>query len=90
MSGSRAKWRDLSLGTQLSLSNFLLVLVVLTALIAAITWSVSRTTEERATQEVSDKTQLLVHLIKATDDDLRLRTSALAWPSTPGSTGRSA
>ena len=78
MSGSRAKWRDLSLGTQLSLSNFLLVLVVLTALIAAITWSVSRTTEERATQEVSDKTQLLVHLIKATDDDLRLRTSALA------------
>ena len=78
MSGSRARWRDLSLGTQLSLSNFLLVLVVLTALIAAITWSVSRATEERATQEVSDKTQLLVHLIKATDDDLRLRTSALA------------
>ena len=77
MSGSRARWRDLSLGTQLSLSNFLLVLVVLTALIAAITWSVSRATEERATQEVSDKTQLLVHLIKATDDDLRLRTSAL-------------
>ncbi|MDD0810012.1 Cache 3/Cache 2 fusion domain-containing protein [Curvibacter sp. RS43] len=78
MSDIRANWRDMSLGTKLSLSNFLLVFCVLTLLIGAISWSVSQSTEERATAEVSDKTQLLVQLIKATDDDLRLRTTSLA------------
>ncbi|MDD0837512.1 Cache 3/Cache 2 fusion domain-containing protein [Curvibacter sp. HBC61] len=77
MSEIRARWRDMSLGTKLSLSNFLLVLTVLTLLISAISWSVAESIEARATAEVQDKTQLLAHLVKATDDDLRLRTSEL-------------
>ena len=77
MTDTHASRRTMSLGTRLSLSNFLLVLVVLTGLIGAITWSAARSIEQRATQEVHDRTELLTNLVRATDADLRLRTSEL-------------
>ena len=77
MTDTHASSREMGLGTRLSLSNFLLVLVVLAALIGAITWSTARSIEQRATLEVQDRTELLTKLVRATDDDLRLRTTEL-------------
>ena len=77
MTDTHASSREMGLGTRLSLSNFLLVLVVLTALIGAITWSTARSIEQRATLEVQDRTELLTKLVRATDDDLRFRTTEL-------------
>ena len=75
---STFNWRRMSLGAKLSFSNFLLVALVLTVFVLAISYSVSRTIEVRATTEVNEKTRMLTDLIDSTDKDLRTRTGALA------------
>ena len=78
MTTSHKHWRRMSLGAKLTLSNFLLVAAVLTVFVMAISYSVSRTLEARATTEVNEKTRMLTDLIEGADKDLRVRTGALA------------
>ena len=73
-----AMWRRPGLGNKLALTNFLLVALVLSGCVLAIGHFLSRNVETRATEELVSKTQLLHELIDGTDQDLRLRTNALA------------
>jgi hypothetical protein len=69
-------WRDLSLGTKLPLSVFLVVSLVFAAFVAAIGYSVSNMIEARANAEVTEKTKVIVDLIDAFDKDRRARWRA--------------
>ena len=71
-------WRRIGLGNKLALTNFLLVALVLTGCVLAIGYFLSQSVEQRATQELTAKVQLLHDLIDGTDRDLRLRTASLA------------
>jgi methyl-accepting chemotaxis protein-2 (aspartate sensor receptor) len=71
-------WRSYSLGTKLAFSNFLLVALVLSALIAGIGYSISEVIEARAIADVTEKTKLLVDLIDSSDKELKSRTAVLA------------
>jgi len=73
-----SRWRDASLGIKLALSNFLLVGIVFTVLIAAIAYAMATTMASRASAELSEKTGLLVQLIDSADQELRGRTQILA------------
>jgi methyl-accepting chemotaxis protein len=70
--------RAKSVGLKLAVSNFVLVALVLSALIFAIVYSVSNLVESRATEDVTEKTKMLVNLIDSSDKDLRRRTEILA------------
>ena len=71
-------WRNLSLGTKLSVIAFLVVSFVFAAFVAAIGYSISNMVEERANTEVTEKTKLIVGLIDAFDKDRRDRAANLA------------
>jgi methyl-accepting chemotaxis protein len=68
----------MGLGNKLALTNFLLVTLVLTGSVLAIGYFLSHSVEQRATEELTAKAQLLHDLIDGTDRDLKLRTGALA------------
>ena len=70
--------RNASISTKLSIGNFVLVALVITAFVGGIGYSISQTMEARATAEIIEKTQLLTSLVDASDQDLRKRTSATA------------
>ena len=72
--GSRTR----SLGTRLAMGNFVLMAIVFSALIGGIGYSMSKMTEVRATNDLTEKTRLLVDLIDASDKELRSRTAVLA------------
>ena len=78
MTTQASSWRNASLGIKLALSNFILVTIVFTVLIAAIAYSIASTMESHASTELSEKTKLLENLIEASDKELRSRTSILA------------
>nr|MBP8287871.1 Cache 3/Cache 2 fusion domain-containing protein [Rhodoferax sp.] len=78
MSDQFSRWQRLGLGAKLALSNLLLVATVMTLGVLAITYAVSQTMQLRATQEVSDKTTMLVELIASSEQDLNRRTKALS------------
>lgn len=78
MSDQFSRWQRLGLGAKLALSNLLLVATVMTLGVLAITYAVSQTMQLRATQEVSDKTSILVELIASSEQDLNRRTKALS------------
>lgn len=78
MSDQFSRWQRLGLGAKLALSNLLLVATVMTLGVLAITYAVSQTMQLRATQEVSDKTSMLVELIASSEQDLNRRTKALS------------
>ena len=78
MTTQTSSWRHASLGIKLALSNFILVGIVFTVLIAAIAYSIASTLELRASTELSEKTKLLDNLIEASDKELRNRTAILA------------
>ncbi len=71
-------WRRMGLGNKLALTNFLLVALVLTGCVLAIGYFLSQSVEQRATEELTAKAQLLHDLIDGTDRDLRVRTATLA------------
>lgn len=66
-----------SVGVRLSFFNFLMVGVIFTVFLSAITFSISNLIQENANQEVAEKTRLLVSLVEASDNDLRLRATGL-------------
>jgi methyl-accepting chemotaxis protein len=68
----------MGLGNKLALTNFLLVALVLTGCVLAIGYFLSQSVEQRATEELTAKAQLLHDLIDGTDRDLRVRTATLA------------
>ena len=74
----RTFWRQLGLGNKLAISNFVLVAATLVGCVMAIGYFLSGTIEQRATEDLSAKTQLIESLIEGNDQDLRLRTAALA------------
>ena len=71
-------WRRVGLGNKLALTNFLLVALVLTGCILAIGHFLSQSVEQRTTEDLAAKAQLLHDLIDGADRDLRLRTANLA------------
>jgi methyl-accepting chemotaxis protein len=73
-----AVWKRMGLGNKLALTNFLLVAFVLSGCVLAIGYFLSQSVEQRATQELTAKAQMLHDLIDGTDRDLKLRTAALA------------
>ena len=70
--------RGASLGTKLSLGIFVIVSLVFAAFVAAIGYSISQRIEERANNEVAEKTKLIVDLMDASDKDLLSRAASLA------------
>jgi methyl-accepting chemotaxis protein len=78
MTTTPSRWRNASLGIKLALSNFILVGIVFTLLIAAIAYSISGTMASRASAELGEKTRLLVELIESADQELKGRTQVLA------------
>jgi len=78
MTKSAFGWGNSSLGTRLAISNFILVALVSTVLIAAISYSISNVLEAKANTELSEKTKLLVDFVDSSDKELRGRTSGLA------------
>jgi methyl-accepting chemotaxis protein-2 (aspartate sensor receptor) len=70
-------WRNMNLGTKLPLSVFFIVALVFGGFVIAISHSISKLVDERANNEVIEKTRLVVDLIEASDKDLRNRTLAL-------------
>ena len=73
-----ARWRDLSLAIKLALSVLAVVGAVFLAFVLAISLALMDSMEERASEEMASKTQLIVSMIDASDRDLRLRAAALA------------
>ena len=71
-------WRRMGLGNKLALTNFVLVTLVLSGCVLAIGHFLSQNVEARATEELISKTQMLHDMVEGTDQDLRLRTNALA------------
>ncbi len=67
-----------SLGTKLSLANFVLIATVLALFVMAASYSSGRIIETHAFAEVEQKTQLLVKLMEASDQDIRERTNSLS------------
>ena len=67
-----------SVGTKLSIHNFFLVAIVITVLIGAISYAITRVIELRAEVELGEKTKLLVDFFGASDKELRARTAGLA------------
>jgi methyl-accepting chemotaxis protein len=78
----------MGLGNKLALTNFLLVTFVLSGCVLAIGHFLTRSVEQRATEELSAKAHLLHDLIDGSDRDLRLRTNALAVAFQGQLTGR--
>ncbi len=78
MSNYPSNWHNASLGTKLAISNFVLVALVFSVLIAAIAYSVTSVIESRAKVELEDRTKLLVEMVSSADKELRSRTSVLA------------
>lgn len=73
-----SRWSKAGLGSKLAISNFLLVASALLACVVAIGYGVSNSIESRAISELTAKTTLLSELIEGSDQDLRIRTAALA------------
>lgn len=71
-------WRDMSLGTKLPLSVFVIVGLLFAGFVFAISYSLSKSVEDSASTEVAEKAKVIVGLVEATDKDLRIRTAALA------------
>ena len=80
MSKTLNRWQRMGLGAKLALSNLLLVATVMTLGVLSITYAVSLTMQLRATQEVSDKTKMLVEMIASSERDLRKRSQDLSNP----------
>jgi len=78
MTSNQFNWHRKSLGTKLAVSNFIIVGIVVTLLIAAISYSVTIVMEANAATQLREKTRLLVDLIDSSDKELRARTAALA------------
>ena len=78
MSKTLNRWQRMGLGAKLALSNLLLVATVMTLGVLSITYAVSLTMQLRATQEVSDKTKMLVEMIASSERDLRKRSQDLS------------
>ena len=78
MSVSTSSWRNASLGSKLAVSNFALVTIVVSMLIALIAYSVTGVIEARAIAELEEKTKLVVDLVDSADKELRSRTAVLA------------
>ncbi len=68
----------LGVGSKLSLSLMAMVSVFVALLVISIGVTLVRVVESRASDEVADKTKLIVSLVEATDSDLRNRTVSLA------------
>ncbi len=78
MTASTSTWRNLGLGIKLSLSSFAMTALILTAFVAAISYSVSMVIETRTSVEMTEKTKVLISLMDASDRELRARTQFLA------------
>ena len=68
----------LGVGSKLSLSLMAMVSVFVALLVISIGVTLVRVVESRASDEVAEKTKLIVSLVEATDSDLRSRTVTLA------------
>ncbi|MDZ7890315.1 MAG: Cache 3/Cache 2 fusion domain-containing protein [Rhodoferax sp.] len=68
----------LGVGSKLSLSLMAMVSAFVALLVISIGVTLVRVVESRASDEVSEKTKLIVSLVEASDSDLRSRTVALA------------
>ena len=75
---AQLSWKQAGVGTRLSIINFCLVGVIFAVFVTLIVRSVSNQIEERANNEVKEKTQLVVTLVEASDKDLRSRAAGLA------------
>ncbi len=78
MASPSSTWRNLGLGIKLSLGSFVMVSLILTAFVAAISYSVAMNIESRIGLDMTEKTKILTSLIDASDKDLRTRTQFLA------------
>ena len=78
MTVSTSTWRNLGLGIKLSLSSFTMAALILTAFVAAISYSVSMVIETRTGVSMTEKTKILISLMDASDRELRARAQFLA------------
>ena len=77
-SGLVARWLNLSLSLRLALAIFLIISLMILIFVATISTTLMRSAEQRAVEELSVRTKLMVDLIDASDRDLRLRAASLA------------
>ncbi len=71
-------WRDLSLAVKLPLSVLAVVGAVFLAFVLGIGQALMQSVDQRASEDVAVKTQLIVDLLDASDKDLRMRAASLA------------
>ncbi|QBK03679.1 methyl-accepting chemotaxis protein [Hylemonella gracilis] len=76
--GIRTRWLNMSLSIRLAASIFFIIGVVVLVFVMAISYTLMRSVEDQALQNVNTQTRLIVDLIDASDKDLRLRAAALA------------
>lgn len=72
------QWKAWSIGTKLSVSVIGIFALVLTGFIVTVYLVTDRVMERRAGQDISEKTELLLHLLESADRDLRKQIGFMA------------
>lgn len=71
-------WAHLGLGIKLSITNFVILAILVGALISLIGYSVSDAIEKREEREMMTRSLMLKELISASDTDLRIRARKIS------------
>jgi methyl-accepting chemotaxis protein len=76
-SNTTFKWRNLSLALRLPIDVFIVVTVLLTGFVTAISYTLMNEAELRAEKELASKSQLMVDMMASADSNLRQRVDVL-------------